>query len=221
MSNLSNVEKLFPRDSSSGANFTDAEPQRRSRAVTEFSSLQEGQEMAAVLNRATTDLAPPRPFLQLRSVQPEGFSNAAREGTAMACVFGREQPPDSFAGESENHCGPRVKYEGIANALKNRGSLRSGCCHALQEEVFVKRVPRLRLDGEAFADAQRGTATKMLMTRINELKPDPPPRPKVHADGRKIANLSQGGAARDCLNPPIPKKIPYRLKKSRVLRTET
>nr|VZI34627.1 unnamed protein product [Spirometra erinaceieuropaei] len=206
---------------SSGANFADPEPQRRSRAVAEFSGCREGQEMAAVLNRAAGDLTTPRPSLHPRSVQPEGLSNAAREGTAMAGVFGREQPPDSFTGGDNSHYCPRVKYEGIENALKNRGSLRSGCLHSPQEEVFVKPVPRLRLEGEAFADAHRGAATKMLMTRINELKPDPPPTPKVYAGGRKIANLSQGGAARECLNPPIPRKIPYRLKKSQALSTET
>ncbi|BHF67149.1 hypothetical protein SprV_0301017300 [Sparganum proliferum] len=206
---------------SSGANFADPEPQRRSRAVAEFSGCREGQEMAAVLNRAAGDLATPRPSLHPRSVQPEGLSNAAREGTAMAGVFGREQPLDSFTGGDNSHYCPRVKYEGIENALKNRGSLRSGCLHSPQEEMFVKPVPRLRLEGEACADAHRGTATKMLMTRINELKPDPPPTPKVYAGGRKIANLSQGGAARECLNPPIPRKIPYRLKKSQVLSTET
>ncbi|VDN10071.1 unnamed protein product [Dibothriocephalus latus] len=177
--------------------------------------------MAAILNRATGDPAPtPPPSLHPRSVPSEGFPNAAREGRAMACVFGREQLSANYAAEDEYHYGPRVKYEGIENALKNRGSLRSGCCHSPQEDAFVKSVPRLRLDGEACAETQRGTATKMLMTRINELKPDPPPMAKVHAGGRTVANRSQGGAARECLNPPIPRKIPYRLKKSRVPRTE-
>ncbi|CAL8072783.1 unnamed protein product [Calicophoron daubneyi] len=140
-----------------------------------------GSQVAAVLGHP--ELSPGvADHLAARAIPPTAAPNAAREGAAMAERFHLSNHPDQFKGDPYEinkaretaltsrdmtlfASAPKVKYEGIENAKRGRGTLSTWNYHSPQTAPNSPMIPRVRPEAVGIAEANRGNASKLLLSR--------------------------------------------------------
>ncbi|KAM3173771.1 hypothetical protein ACTXT7_011918 [Hymenolepis weldensis] len=168
---------------------------RRSKASTPYSSV----DSVSSLWNSKPEVVEKKlqfagPYLYETSLEVEQRN---RQGVAEALDYSKN------SGMKRQQLPQRVQYEGLENAQKARRS-----------DLFGKASPnlpvaRIRPEAQEIADSHHGDGVKRLITS-NNLEAPPPPIRKLDPSGRRIAKISQGGAAKACLNPPRPKQKPLR-----------
>ncbi|VDL35018.1 unnamed protein product [Hymenolepis diminuta] len=169
---------------------------RRSKASTPYSSV----DSVSSLWNSKPEVVKKKPQLAgpyLYETSPE-VEQRNRQGVAEALDYSKN------SGMKRQQLPQRVQYEGLENARKARES-----------DLFGKASPnlpiaRIRPEAQEIADSRHGDGVKHLITS-NNLEAPPPPIRKLDPSGRRIAKISQGGAAKACLNPPRPKQKPLRV----------
>nr|CDS34331.1 conserved hypothetical protein [Hymenolepis microstoma] len=168
---------------------------QRSKASTPYSSV----DSVSSLWNSKPEVVGKKPLFAgsyFYETHPE-VKRSSRQGVAEALDYSR-------ISEKESHQLPqRVQYEGIENAQKARGTDLFGV--ASQNPT----VARIHPDAKEIADCHHGDSVKRLITR-HDLEALPPQIRKLDPIGRRIAKMSQGGAAKACLNTSRPKRKPLK-----------
>lgn len=164
-----------------------------------------------------------RPKTTSRCVSQAGAMYALREGSAMADRMGLAQsnrshfsnvdPPEmeeilgNSIRSSDEHPvrqGPKVRLEGLEYAMKGRGTLTAGLIPMTCAQSEAAVAPRLKGCAYEIAAANKGDASKLLMSNWR-LPPEQRPLVKPIPNSRNIRGRSRGMEARNCLNPTRPK----------------
>ncbi|KAG5453242.1 hypothetical protein CSKR_113598 [Clonorchis sinensis] len=176
-----------------------------------------GSAMAAIMGKHVEDqLATSSPTAG-RYIPYSAAPNAAREGAAMAERLGLSRPGPHYPGDCEeisrstqnaitsldmrqSAVKPKVKPEGIENALRGHGTLSLANFPPKNLDQETRPVARVRLEGAQIAKSSQGDATKFLLSH-DRLSVREHARPRITASARSVAHHARGGAARECLNP--------------------
>ncbi|VDO00545.1 unnamed protein product [Rodentolepis nana] len=167
---------------------------QRSKASTPYSSV----DSVSSLWNSKPEVVEKKPLVvgsHLYEIFPD--VGRSRQGVAEALNFSIN------SGMERLQLPQRVQYEGIENAQKARGS-----------DLFGTASPNpptagIRTEAREIAECHHGDGVKRLITS-NSLEALPPQIRKLDPIGRRIAKMSQGGAAKACLNISRPKRKPLK-----------
>ncbi|KER33254.1 hypothetical protein T265_00938 [Opisthorchis viverrini] len=141
-----------------------------------------GSVMAAILGKHVEDQLTISSPTAGRHVPYSAAPNAAREGVAMAERLGLPRPGPRYAGDPEeisrstqdavtsldmrqSALKPKVKPEGVENALRGHGTLSLANFPPKTLGQEARPLARVRMEGAEIAKSSQGDATKFLLSQ--------------------------------------------------------